>query len=257
MAFFKSRSKNPAADDAAPDEAQSMDSLRQQARHRLIGATVLVVIAVVGFPLVFDTKPRDVASDIRIDMPERESVRASQPPTVPVPDKQALATPPVEDTVANTDKPSADKTATDKAVIDNVVVPDKTLPAVVESKTPAVKPAESKQGDSKVTDNGKSKPALTTDTAVADAKANDKPEATTPVAERFIVQVGAYSDESKVKEVRAKLEKACYSTYVHVAQTKQVKRTRVRIGPFATKQEAQKIVSKIKPLNFNASVLTL
>jgi DedD protein len=42
-----------------------------------------------------------------------------------------------------------------------------------------------------------------------------------------------------------------------VAQTKEGKRTRVRIGPFATKQEAQKIVGKIKSLNFNASVLTL
>jgi len=256
MAFFKSRSKNPVADDAAPDEAQSMDSLRQQARHRLIGATVLVVIAVVGFPLVFDTKPRDVASDIRIDMPERESVRASQPPTVPVPDKQVLAAPPAQDTVPNTDN-----TFSDKAVSGSVVLPDKTPPAVVESKTPAVKPADSKQGDSKVTDNGKSKPAPATETAVADAKANDKtndkPEATAPAAERFIVQVGAYSDESKVKEVRAKLEKAGYATYVHVAQTKQGKRTRVRIGPFATKQEAQKIVSKIKPLNFNAAVLTL
>ena len=232
MAFFKSRSKNPAGEDSTPDDAQSMDSLRQQARHRLIGATVLVVIAVVGFPLVFDTKPRDMAADIRIDMPERELVRASQPPVAPVPDKQALATQPVEEVVSTTDK----------TAVDNVATPDKTpVPAI----------------DSKATDSSKSKTSPGSDNAPTESKSSDKTEAAAPAAERFIVQVGAYSDESKVKEVRAKLEKAGYTTYVHVAQTKEGKRTRVRIGPFATKQEAQKVVGKIKSLNFNASVLTL
>ena len=232
MAFFKSRSKNPAGEDSTPDDAQSMDSLRQQARHRLIGATVLVVIAVVGFPLVFDTKPRDMAADIRIDMPERELVRASQPPVAPVPDKQALATQPVEEVVSTTDK----------TAVDNVATPDKTpVPAT----------------DSKATDSSKSKTSPGSDNAPTESKSSDKTEAAAPAAERFIVQVGAYSDESKVKEVRAKLEKAGYTTYVHVAQTKEGKRTRVRIGPFATKQEAQKVVGKIKSLNFNASVLTL
>ena len=232
MAFFKSRSKNPAAEDSTPDDAQSMDSLRQQARHRLIGATVLVVIAVVGFPLVFDTKPRDVASDIRIDMPERELVRASQPPVAPVPDKQALVTPPAEEVVSNTEK----------TAVDNVAIPDKTPVPVI---------------DTKATDSSKSKTPPGSDNAPTETKSSDKPEVAAPAPERFIVQVGAYSDESKVKEVRAKLEKAGYTTYVHVAQTKEGKRTRVRIGPFATKQEAQKIVGKIKSLNFNASVLTL
>ena len=232
MAFFKSRSKNPAGEDSTPDDAQSMDSQRQQARHRLIGATVLVVIAVVGFPLVFDTKPRDMAADIRIDMPERELVRASQPPVAPVPDKQALATQPVEEVVSTTDK----------TAVDNVATPDKTpVPAI----------------DSKATDSSKSKTSPGSDNAPTESKSSDKTEAAAPAAERFIVQVGAYSDESKVKEVRAKLEKAGYTTYVHVAQTKEGKRTRVRIGPFATKQEAQKVVGKIKSLNFNASVLTL
>ncbi|MSQ66085.1 MAG: SPOR domain-containing protein [Limnohabitans sp.] len=243
MAFFKSRSNNPAAEESPADDARSMDSLRQQARHRLIGATLLVVIAVVGFPLVFDTKPRDISADIRIDMPERESVRPSQPPVAPVPDKQALATPPAEEVVSGTDKAAAD----------NAAVPDKTPAAPIDSKAVA---AEAQ--DSKPADTSKTEPASASDSAAAgEAKGSEKSETAAPAAERFIVQVGAYSDESKVKGVRAKLEKAGYTTYVHVAQTKEGKRTRVRIGPFATRQEAQKVVGKIKSLNFNASVLTL
>lgn len=247
MAFFKSRSKNPAAEESPSDDAQSMDSLRQQARHRLIGATVLVVVAVIGFPMVFDTKPRDVANDIRIDMPERDSVRPSQAPVVPVPDKQALATPAVEEVVSRTDQTAADNAAT----------PDKPPVAAIDSKTLAAKAPESKPADAKAAENSKSKPAAAADDAPAETKTSDKTDKAAPAAERFIVQVGAYSDEAKVREVRAKLEKAGYTTYVHVAQTKEGKRTRVRIGPFATKQEAQKIVGKIKSLNFNASVLTL
>jgi DedD protein len=53
------------------------------------------------------------------------------------------------------------------------------------------------------------------------------------------------------------LEKAGLKTYVHVAQTKEGKRTRVRIGPFASKEEAQKMVTKVKGLNLSAAVLTL
>ena len=86
------------------------------------------------------------------------------------------------------------------------------------------------------------------DKSAADATASS-------VEERLSGELAA--QKSSAEEVRAKLEKAGYSTYVHVAQTKEGKRTRVRIGPFATKQEAQKIVGKIKSLNFNASVLTL
>jgi len=77
------------------------------------------------------------------------------------------------------------------------------------------------------------------------------------VAERFIVQFGAFSDEAKVKEVRSKLEKSGVKTYVHVAQTPEGKRTRVRAGPFASREEAQKIITKTKSLSLNAVVLTL
>jgi len=248
MAFFKSRSNSPAAEESSQDDAQSMDSLRQQARHRLIGATVLVVIAVIGFALVFDTKPREVAADIRIDMPERESARASHPTAVPVPDKQALESPPASQVFVS----DADKT-----VSENTVVPDKTPPAPLDNKPLTAKPQDNKSVDTKAADSSKSKPVTGSDNIAIESKSSDKTEATAPAAERFVVQIGAYSDDTKVKEVRAKLEKAGYTTYIHVAKTKEGKRTRVRIGPFATREEAQKIVGKVKSLNFNAALLTL
>ena len=222
MAFFKSRSSgNASADDKNTDvAAQSLDTLRRQARHRLIGATVLVLLAVIGFPLVFDTKPREVAADIRIDMPDKDAVRSSQAPTpppsavpVPVPDAEL----PIE--------PKAAEVAP-KPVVPPSVMPDKSQQAAAKEEEVPSKP------DANSAKSGETAP-------------------------RFIVQVGAFADESKSKEVRSKLEKAGIKTYTHIAQTKEGKRIRVRVGPFASKEEAQKTVDKIKSLQLSASVLTI
>ena len=56
---------------AAP--AESVESLRQRARHRVIGATVLVVAAVIGFPMLFDSEPRPVDVNVPIAIPDRDN----------------------------------------------------------------------------------------------------------------------------------------------------------------------------------------
>ena len=72
-----------------------------------------------------------------------------------------------------------------------------------------------------------------------------------------MVQVGAFADADKAREARNKLEKAGLKTYTQVADTNDGKRTRVRVGPFATKAEAEKAASKIKTLDLPAAILTL
>jgi len=73
----------------------------------------------------------------------------------------------------------------------------------------------------------------------------------------MIVQVGAFADADKAKEVRQKLERAGLKTYTQVAQTKDGERTRVRVGPFASKADAEKAAGKIKSLDLPAAILTL
>ena len=57
--------------------------MRRRARHRLIGAGVLVLIGVVGFPLLFDTQPRPIAVDIPIEIPDRNKVKPLPVPAQP------------------------------------------------------------------------------------------------------------------------------------------------------------------------------
>lgn len=63
-------------------------------------------------------------------------------------------------------------------------------------------------------------------------------------------------EEAKVRETRAKLEKAGLKTYTQVIEAKDGKRTRVRVGPFTTRAEAEKVAEKAKALQLTAIILT-
>jgi DedD protein len=69
--------------------------------------------------------------------------------------------------------------------------------------------------------------------------------------------VGAFADAAKAKEARNKLESAGIKTYTQEVDTKDGKRIRVRVGPFATKEEADKAAEKIRKLNLQTSVIKL
>jgi len=84
------------------------------------------------------------------------------------------------------------------------------------------------------------------------------PEKKTDASEgRFVVQVGAFADVARAREVRLKVEHAGLKTYTQVADTKDGRRVRVRVGPFADKAEADKAAAKIKKLDLPAAILTL
>jgi DedD protein len=67
MAWFKFGKQDASAVGDAPVE--TVESMRTRAKRRLIGALVLVVTAVVGFPLLFETQPRPALVDVPIEIP--------------------------------------------------------------------------------------------------------------------------------------------------------------------------------------------
>ncbi len=76
----------------APLPADALDSVqaaRAKARHRLIGAVVLLLVGIIGFPIVFETQPRPTPVDIAIEIPRKENA----PPLV-APAARALPAPP-------------------------------------------------------------------------------------------------------------------------------------------------------------------
>jgi DedD protein len=98
-----------------------------------------------------------------------------------------------------------------------------------------------------------------TDKDNADAqKAKALLEGKAASAERLVIQVGAFTDASKVREVRRKLEDAGLKTFTQVVDGKDDKpTTRVRVGPFDNREEADKVAARIRKLNLTPAVLKI
>lgn len=248
MAFFKSRKggDEPQARSAGPGQGatrqpESIEAMRRRAKHRLIGASVLVLIGVVGFPLLFDTQPRPISVDIPIEIPDRNKAKPLPAPApAPAPTPAVTQTPLAATPAASGSITAAPAPAQPVASIANAE--PKPEPR------PEPKPEPKPEPAAKPNDATKAQPLL-----------EGKPLATTPViAEgRFVVQVGAFADVAKARETRSKLEHAGLKTYTQVVDTKEGKRIRVRVGPFASKADADRAAQKVKGLDLQAAVLTL
>ena len=282
MAFFKLRfpgrqSANTGADALSSTPAESVEVIRKRARHRLMGSVVLVLGAVVGLPLLFDSQPRPVAIDTPIVIPDRNqaaplaspgnSTKLTQAKDRPVlvpsaPEQHSVM--PAKSAVANVaaldpheEVVTKDTKTEDKTEAKPETKADAKAEAKHEVKTetkPEVKPAV--KADSKVDKKTETK-SDSKDGAKAKALLDGKDATKSSDAVRSVVQVGAFADAAKAKEARSKLENAGLKTYTQEVDTKEGKRIRVRVGPFATKEEADKAAEKIRKLNLPTSVLKL
>jgi len=249
MAFFKFRLPGQATSEpqgnTSNTPAESVDALRRRARHRLIGASVLVVLGVVGFPLLFDTQPRPVSVDIAVDIPDRATAK----PLVDTSKQKPLSA-------------GAGLDAKEEVVPD--AKPETKAEAKPEPKVEAKPKAEIKPevavaaaaALAAVVPKAEVKPDVAADTKT-EAKPAVKPADTKDTGARFVVQAGTFSDDGKLREVRSKLEKAGITTYTQVIEGKDGRRVRVRVGPFTNRDEADKVARKIKQLQLQPQVLTL
>lgn len=99
-------------------------------------------------------------------------------------------------------------------------------------------------------------PARPVGREAVDAKSGAAPSvpgsAPAPSEFRFALQVGAFANEENARKAQAKLQAAGFKAYLEELQTSQGKRIRVRVGPFATRDEAEKAAPQIKELNLPA-----
>jgi len=263
MSFFNFRrgGANAAPPAASAAQTDSVEVMRKRAKHRLMGAAVLVLLGVVGFPLLFDTQPRPISVDIPIEIPGKNTVK---PLVLPAP---AAATAPVK-AIAPDGKVTADASlAPEEEILPSMPAPTPAEPApaaIKDEVKPSVKEEAKAEPKAQVQVEAKpvpKAPAPGSDGARASALLNATPlpakAAGAETEGRMVVQVGAFADVDKAREVRAKLERAGLKTYAQVAETKDGKRTRVRVGPFASRADAEKAAAKIKSLDLPAAILTL
>jgi len=100
--------------------------------------------------------------------------------------------------------------------------------------------------------------------AVGQAKPAEAPPPTkepskepTPKLEGFAVQVGAFRDEEKLKQARAKLSAAGVAHYIERREAATGELTRLRAGPFATREAADKALATVKAASLDGQVVPL
>jgi DedD protein len=216
----------PAAAGASVMSGEQAQEARVRARRRLIGAMVLLGLGVIAFPLLFETQPRPIPVDIPIVIPPRDG---AAPLALPAPKAAAPAAAPA---VAAASSP----------------VPEA---AAVETEKPAALPAPKPVAEAK-------KPVVETPKAALPPPKAAAAEAPKPAPSgRFVVQIGAFAEAAAVRDARSKAQKAGLSTFTQVVDTGDGKRTRVRVGPFASREEAEKAAAQAKAAGLPGSVLSL
>jgi len=104
--------------------------IRRRGRRRLIGAIVLVILAVVFIPMILDSEPRPKTSDVSLEIPAKDK---APPLPAPVPSKEAAAAP--STTPASNVIPAPDKRAT-PAQAAQKTAPEKSAPTPIAAAEP-------------------------------------------------------------------------------------------------------------------------
>jgi DedD protein len=206
-------------------EARDVEALKRRGRRRLVGAIALVLAAVIVLPMVFDSAPKQAPPPVSVRIPSEDDAgfKPKVTPTVPAPPPAAVkpAAPAPAPVVPEKAEPKAEEAAAAKPAAPEPAKPIEKPPAKAEQPKAAPKPAPA------VVETARAESAL--------------------AGEQYYVQVGAFADPGGVFE---KLKAAKIPFYTEPVATKAGNVVRVRAGPFASRETAQKVLEQLKGLGF-------
>ena len=257
---------------------------KKRARRRLVGAVALVLAAIIGLPMILDSEPKPLSDDLIIQIPSKDQVvvptaartlaSGDGPTNVPagtaLGQREELIDPPASTLTKNVEVAP--------------ITPSQALPAPVWPKPDALlaqsKPQSSAEqkvdskhrSDSKPEPKSVPKPLVTDDKRDAvraraildgaaepaksgqtDSKGSADKEDKKPA--HLMVQVAALASKEKVAELQDKLKAAGIVSHTQTIVTGSVERIRVRIGPFGSREEADKARSRLTGLGLTGSVV--
>lgn len=266
------------------EDSEAQLQLKKRARRRLVGAIFFVSVVALVLPMVMDHEPRQAVQDVEIRIPgqdekpfaprfaaapaekpaEKAPDRTPEKPAVApvVPTEPVAAKVPEKSAEARPAEPATKPTARVLEVVkDGKTVdkaPDKAAdkapqktekpvekPADKAAAKPTEKPAE-KAADKAKPDEAKRAAAL-----LAGQNGDAKPAAK---GGEYLVLIGAFANEANVKNLRDKLGEQGIKTFSEPLDTPQGKKTRVRAGPFASREAAEKALEKMQRIGVSGVV---
>ena len=248
--------------------------LKKRARRRLVGAVFFVSVVAVVLPMVMDHEPRQSVQDVEIRIPGQDE-KPFAPKFASVPVEKAAEKPVEKPVVMPVDNPTVTPPAPHEAKVQPEAVakptarvlevskdgkaPDKVVekpaakPEKAPEKTPA-KPAEKpaeKPVEKPKADDAKRAAALLAGQSAEAKAAESKPAAK---AGEYLVLIGAFANEANVKTLKTKLSEQGIKTFSEPLDTPQGKKTRVRAGPFPSREAAEKALEKMQRIGVSGVV---
>jgi len=237
--------------------------LKKRARRRLIGAIVLVTLVIVLLPMFLDSEPRPLNQEISIQIPAQSTEFSSRVAALPKPaaPEAANAGEAKEAEPPKPESPEPEKRAADAE------------PAQVEAEKPRageperpVEPEKRARDERTTRAEPPAKPAAKAETkpqpkpeTKPQPKPEPKPAADAPrereaSGDGFIVQVAALTNAEKAKSLKGRISESGLRAYTEVVKTARGDVTRVRVGPYASKEAAQKAADELKKLGLSGIV---
>lgn len=236
------------------DDNDAQLHLKKRARRRLVGAIFFVSVVAVVLPMVMDHEPRQSVQDVEIRIPGQDekpfAPKFAAAPVEKAAEKPVAVAVPKPPAVAPEADPAGQPTARVVEVLKDskpaekpAAKPEKTSEKPL-AKVPG-KPAE-KTADKPRVDEAKRA------AAILNAQAAD----VRPAAKggEYLVLIGAFSNEANVKNLKTKLSEQGIKTFSEPLDTPQGKKTRVRAGPFANREAAEKALRKMQQIGVSGVV---
>ncbi|MBI2306528.1 MAG: SPOR domain-containing protein [Rhodocyclales bacterium] len=241
-------------------EADAQLPLKKRARRRLVGAIAMAVLAAVVLPMVMDQAPQAPVNDVEIRIPGQDQAPAFNPKALAAKPAEAPAArnvAPEKPVERQVEKPAdkAPEKAPEKAV-EKVAAP---VPAAAEKvakpvekspekpvEKPADKPAPEKAAKAGGDDSRRAAAILSGKSEPASAAASDQ----------HVILIGAFANPANVKQLQAKLGELGIRVYTEALDSPQGKKTRVRAGPFPSREAAEKALDRMKRIGVNGVVAT-
>ncbi|HWL74476.1 MAG TPA: SPOR domain-containing protein [Burkholderiaceae bacterium] len=159
-------------------------------------------------------------------------------------------------------KPTADNIAIDIPSEKTPFTPRLTLPPVpAPDNVPVAPPQESAPIQEKAEDSTKAEAKKVEEQrarALLEGKSKTAAAAgTSDKTARFVVQAAAPASETAARDLAERLKKSGLAPYMEKVDTKQGVRYRVRLGPYATRDEADGVRARLKALGISANLVTL
>ena len=235
---FAGRSARSAGDDPVLTE----DPEHQRARHRLIGAAVLVLVAIVVLPRVLDSNPKTVSNDIAV------TIVSSLPVVSPITSAMPIAA---------QSKSEEPKVALPATAVAPVPAPTSEAKEISKAPTPAAStPSTAKANTAGAADKTLGLAAGEEIVVTAKSNATTNSSANPVPAGKFVIQIGAFASEERANGWIAKLKEQKIPNYVlNRTGADGTKLIALRAGPFSDKESADAAEKKIKAMGLTPRIV--